>query len=82
MMILPPICIWPRKTFANRHGLLAYEVSNHAKPGAQSRHNLIYWRYGDYAGIGPRRAWAANAARHPLGHTDAADAEYMAEPSE
>ncbi|CUX83910.1 MAG: HemN-like radical SAM family enzyme [Roseibaca calidilacus] len=37
----------------DRHGLLAYEVSNHAKPGAQSRHNLIYWRYGDYAGIGP-----------------------------
>ena len=36
-----------------RHGLPAYEVSNHARPGAQSRHNLIYWRYGDYAGIGP-----------------------------
>lgn len=34
-------------------GLLNYEVSNHAKPGAESRHNLIYWRYGDYAGIGP-----------------------------
>ena len=34
-------------------GLDAYEVSNHAKPGAESRHNLIYWRYGDYAGIGP-----------------------------
>jgi oxygen-independent coproporphyrinogen-3 oxidase len=34
-------------------GLHAYEVSNHAKPGAESRHNLIYWRYGDYAGIGP-----------------------------
>ncbi|WP_299152664.1 radical SAM family heme chaperone HemW [uncultured Tateyamaria sp.] len=30
-----------------------YEVSNHAKDGAESRHNLIYWRYGDYAGIGP-----------------------------
>ncbi|MBI6629499.1 radical SAM family heme chaperone HemW [Pontibaca salina] len=35
------------------HGLPAYEVSNHARPGAESRHNLIYWRYGDYAGIGP-----------------------------
>lgn len=34
-------------------GLPAYEISNHAKPGAESRHNLIYWRGGDYAGIGP-----------------------------
>ena len=34
-------------------GLPAYEISNHAKDGYQSRHNLTYWRYGDYAGIGP-----------------------------
>lgn len=34
-------------------GMQAYEVSNHAKPGAESRHNLIYWRYGDFIGIGP-----------------------------
>ncbi|WP_085809364.1 radical SAM family heme chaperone HemW [Sphingomonas sp. TZW2008] len=34
-------------------GLPAYEISNHAKPGAESRHNLTYWRYRDYAGIGP-----------------------------
>nr|WP_321506639.1 radical SAM family heme chaperone HemW [uncultured Celeribacter sp.] len=34
-------------------GMPAYEVSNHAKSGAESRHNLIYWRYGDYLGIGP-----------------------------
>jgi oxygen-independent coproporphyrinogen-3 oxidase len=34
-------------------GLPAYEISNHARPGAESRHNLIYWRYGDYLGIGP-----------------------------
>ncbi|MBA4048814.1 MAG: coproporphyrinogen III oxidase [Sphingomonas sp.] len=34
-------------------GLPAYEVSNHARPGAQSRHNLTYWRYHDYVGIGP-----------------------------
>jgi oxygen-independent coproporphyrinogen-3 oxidase len=34
-------------------GMPAYEVSNHARPGAESRHNLIYWRGGDYAGIGP-----------------------------
>lgn len=31
----------------------AYEISNHARPGCESRHNLTYWRYGDYAGIGP-----------------------------
>jgi oxygen-independent coproporphyrinogen-3 oxidase len=35
------------------HGLPAYEISNHARPGAESRHNLIYWRYGEYVGIGP-----------------------------
>ena len=34
-------------------GLPAYEISNHAKSGDESRHNLVYWRYGDYAGIGP-----------------------------
>ncbi len=34
-------------------GLRSYEVSNYAKPGAESRHNLVYWRYGDYAGVGP-----------------------------
>jgi oxygen-independent coproporphyrinogen-3 oxidase len=36
-----------------RFGLLPYEVSNYARPGAESRHNLAYWRYRDYAGIGP-----------------------------
>lgn len=35
------------------HGLPAYEISNHARPGAECRHNLAYWRYQDYAGIGP-----------------------------
>jgi oxygen-independent coproporphyrinogen-3 oxidase len=34
-------------------GLPAYEISNHAVPGAECRHNLTYWRYGEYAGIGP-----------------------------
>ena len=34
-------------------GIPAYEISNHARPGAESRHNLTYWRYGEYAGIGP-----------------------------
>ena len=36
-----------------RRGLAAYEVSNHATLGQESRHNLLYWRYGEYAGIGP-----------------------------
>ncbi|WP_242183517.1 radical SAM family heme chaperone HemW [Sphingomonas sp. CARO-RG-8B-R24-01] len=48
-------------------GLPAYEISNHARPGAESRHNLVYWRYRDYAGIGPgahgRRGGLATA-RH------------------
>jgi putative oxygen-independent coproporphyrinogen III oxidase len=35
------------------HGLPAYEISNHARPGAECRHNLVYWRMHDYAGIGP-----------------------------
>ncbi len=34
-------------------GLPAYEISNHARPGAESRHNLVYWRYGEYVGVGP-----------------------------
>ncbi len=34
-------------------GLPVYEISNHARPGQESRHNLLYWRYGEYAGIGP-----------------------------
>jgi oxygen-independent coproporphyrinogen-3 oxidase len=34
-------------------GMPAYEISNHARPGCESRHNVTYWRYGDYAGIGP-----------------------------
>ncbi len=38
---------------AARFGLFAYEISNYAKRGAESRHNLAYWRYHDYAGIGP-----------------------------
>ena len=34
-------------------GIPAYEISNHARPGGESRHNLAYWRYGNYVGIGP-----------------------------
>ena len=56
------------------HGMPAYEVSNHARPGAESRHNLIYWRMGDYIGIGPGAhgrltvggaRWATVAPRAP-----------------
>ena len=55
-------------------GMPAYEVSNHAAPGAESRHNLVYWRQGDWVGIGPgahgrltlnRRRWATEAPRAP-----------------
>ncbi|MDP2738539.1 MAG: radical SAM family heme chaperone HemW [Pseudorhodobacter sp.] len=55
-------------------GLPAYEVSNHARPGSESRHNLIYWRAGDYAGVGPGahgrltlggKRWATEAPKGP-----------------
>ncbi|MBX2854392.1 MAG: radical SAM family heme chaperone HemW [Rhodobacteraceae bacterium] len=55
-------------------GVPAYEVSNHARPGAESRHNLVYWRYGDYAGVGPGahgrltsngKRWATETVRGP-----------------
>ncbi|WP_137870048.1 radical SAM family heme chaperone HemW [Sphingopyxis sp. 2PD] len=51
-------------------GLPRYEVSNHARPGEESRHNLTYWRYGDYAGVGPgahgrRRAQATERHKKP-----------------
>ena len=35
------------------HGMGCYEISNHAQPGAESRHNLVYWRQGDWAAVGP-----------------------------
>ncbi len=41
------------REMTEKAGLFAYEVSNHARLGAESRHNLAYWTYGDYAGIGP-----------------------------
>ena len=48
-------------------GMPGYEISNHARPGHQSRHNLTYWRYGDYAGVGPGahgRRLGTRTARH------------------
>jgi oxygen-independent coproporphyrinogen-3 oxidase len=49
-------------------GLPAYEISNHARPGAQSRHNLLYWRSGEWAGIGPGAHSRINLAdgRHAM----------------
>ena len=41
------------REICEKHGLPAYEISNHARPGAECRHNLVYWRYGEYAGVGP-----------------------------
>lgn len=41
------------ETITAKAGLPNYEISNYARPGAESRHNLTYWRYGDYVGIGP-----------------------------
>ncbi|MEN9932258.1 MAG: hypothetical protein RIS17_831 [Pseudomonadota bacterium] len=53
-------------------GIPAYEISNHAAPGLESRHNLTYWRYGDYAGIGPgahgRRSGVATLRRKKPEH--------------
>jgi len=47
-------------------GLPAYEISNHARPGAECRHNLLYWRYQDYVGVGPgaHGRFAAGGVRH------------------
>ena len=64
-------------------GMAGYEISNHARPGAESRHNLVYWRYGDYAGIGPGAhgrlsqggvRWATEAVRAPEAWLDSVEA--------
>src|SRR5438034_5797447 len=55
-----PIFFFKQKT--------AYEISNHARRGHESRHNLTYWRYGDYAGVGPGpTAGAPECARSATG---------------
>jgi putative oxygen-independent coproporphyrinogen III oxidase len=45
------------------HGLPAYEISNHARPGAECRHNLVYWRMHEYAGVGPGAHGRLNIGR-------------------
>ncbi len=49
-----------------RAGLPAYEISNHARPGGECRHNLVYWRSGDYVGVGPgaHGRFGAEGSRH------------------
>lgn len=70
-------------------GMPAYEVSNHARDGAQSRHNLIYWRYGDYLGIGPGAhgrltingtKFATECYSNPMRWLDAVDAGQTEKP--
>ena len=52
-MKAPRPCLKSRRRHRESTGLTAYEVSNHAREGPESRHNLHYWRYGEYAGVGP-----------------------------
>ncbi len=57
-------------------GLPAYEISNHARPGSECRHNLLYWRYGDYVGVGPgAHARLTNASgRHAISNEKSPEA--------
>ena len=70
-------------------GMAAYEVSNHAREGAWSRHNMVYWRYGDYIGIGPGAhgrltlgdtRWATEARRNPAQWLQGVDSGTVARP--
>ncbi|OYY04554.1 MAG: coproporphyrinogen III oxidase [Acidocella sp. 35-58-6] len=69
---------------AAKFGLRQYEISNYAKPGGESRHNLAYWRYQDYAGIGPGahgritlngQLWATQRHRAPEAWADLVEAK-------
>lgn len=53
-------------------GLPAYEISNHAAPGAECRHNLTYWRYGEYVGVGPGAHGRLGPAPGPDGRENGA----------
>ena len=61
-------------------GLPAYEVSNHARRGGESRHNLIYWRYGEYAGVGPGAHGRLVTAERPARAGDRAPPGNVADP--
>ncbi len=70
-------------------GLPAYEISNHARPGSECRHNLTYWRYQDYAGIGPGAhgrltldggKWTTQRLRSPESWLDGIEADGGEEP--
>ena len=52
------------------HGLPAYEISNHARPGGECRHNLVYWRAHEYAGIGPGAHGRLDIDGDPARHRD------------
>ena len=60
-------------------GLPAYEISNHARPGAECRHNLVYWRAHEYAGDRSGRAWPARHRRRAPRHRDRAAAGGVAD---
>ena len=60
-----------------RAGLPAYEISNHAAPGEECRHNLLYWRYGEYAGIGPGAHGRVVGRRRAPRHLDRAAARAL-----
>ncbi|MFT3974848.1 MAG: radical SAM family heme chaperone HemW [Amaricoccus sp.] len=72
------------QTLCDAAGMPAYEVSNHARAGAGSRHNLVYWRYGDYVGVGPGAhgritrdgtRWASETIRAPEAWIEAVERE-------
>ena len=72
------------QNLCNKYNLSAYEISNHSKPKSESKHNLIYWRYGDYLGIGPgahgrvtinNKKMAIEAERNPVSWLNAVTKE-------
>lgn len=63
------------QAICEKAGLPAYEISNHARPGCESQHNLLYWRYGDYAGVGP----GAHGRLTLAGHRIATNSERLPE---